>query len=185
MMRASVETNHSQWPAIVARAAIHGAMFLANLCMAGMLVLVCLNVILRYAFGQPLYWGDEIMIYLMVLMVYLGFGYMLMEGRHVRMTALMERLTVRTQNIVWVFTGLVSVVYFVFLLVAAVYMTIDSFQIDFISTITGLPIGPWQVVMCVGLAILLIASIYFTINRIRIARGLRDETRPREHKTFE
>ena len=160
-------------------------MFLANLCMAGMLVLVCLNVMLRYAFGQPLYWGDEIMIYLMVLMVYLGFGYMLIEGRHVRMTALMERLTVRTQNIVWVFTGLVSVVYFVFLLVAAVNMTIDSFQIDFISTITGLPIGPWQVVMCVGLAILLIASVYFTINRIRMARGLHEETRPQEHKTYE
>ena len=100
-----METEHLQWPAIVARAVIHGAMFLANLCMAGMLVLVCLNVILRYAFGQPLYWGDEIMIYLMVLMVYLGFGYMLIEGRHVRMTALMERMTVRTQNIVWVFTA--------------------------------------------------------------------------------
>jgi TRAP-type C4-dicarboxylate transport system permease small subunit len=180
-----MEADHFQWPAIVARAVIHGAMFLANLCMAGMLVLVCLNVILRYAFGQPLYWGDEIMIYLMVLMVYLGFGYMLIEGRHVRMTALMERLTVRTQNIVWVFTSLLSVVYFIFLLVAAVNMTIDSFQIDFISTITGLPIGPWQVVMCVGLAILLIASIYFTINRIRIASGHRDDKRPKEHKTYE
>jgi TRAP-type C4-dicarboxylate transport system permease small subunit len=180
-----VEADHFQWPAILSRAVIHGAMFLANLCMAGMLVLVCLNVILRYAFGQPLYWGDEIMIYLMVLMVYLGFGYMLIEGRHVRMTALMERLTVRTQNIVWICTSLVSVVYFIFLLVAAVSMTIDSFQIDFISTITGLPIGPWQVVMCVGLAILLIASIYFTINKIRIARGLTDKARPKEHKTYE
>ena len=178
-------TDRFQWPVILARAVIHGSMFLANLCMAGMLVLVCLNVILRYAFGQPLYWGDEIMIYLMVLMVYLGFGYMLMEGRHVRMTALMERMTVRTQNIVWVFTGLVSVVYVVFLLVAGVNMTVDSFQIDFISTITGLPIGPWQVIMCVGLAILLIAAIYFTVNKIHMVCGHREEGMPQKNKTFE
>ena len=166
-----METEHIHWPAIVARAIINGAMFLANLCMAGMLVLVCLNVILRYAFGQPLYWGDEVMIYLMILLVFLGFGYMLIENRHVRMTAIMEKLTVRTQNILWVIISLLGIGYFIFLLLASLYITVDSFQTGFISTITGWPIGPWQVVICLGLVVLLIASIWFTINRVRIARG--------------
>ena len=167
--------NNLRGPARVAKGIIDAAMLLANVCMAGMLVLVCLNVILRYVFGQPIYWGDEVMIYLMVLLVFLGFGYMLIENRHVRMTAIMERLSARTQSILWVIISILGIGYFTILLLAGIYITKDAFQIGFISTITGWPIGPWQLVVCVGLAILLMASIWFTINKIRIALGGRSE----------
>ena len=170
-----MRSGNRPWPARLARGIIDASMFLANVCMAAMLVLVCLNVILRYVFGQPIYWGDEVMIYLMVLLVFLGFGYMLIENRHVRMTAIMERLSVRTQNILWIIISLLGIGYFIILLLAGLYITTDSFQIGFISTITGWPIGPWQVVMCLGLAILLLASIWFTINKVRIALGGRSE----------
>jgi C4-dicarboxylate transporter DctQ subunit len=175
-----MRTDKIRWPTLIAKGITDAAMFLANICLAAMMLLVCLNVILRYVFGQPIYWGDEVMIYLMILMVFLGFGYMLIENRHVRMTAIMERLSVRTQNIMWVVISLLGIGYFIFLLLAGLYITMDSFQIGFISTITGLPIGPWQVVMCLGLAILLMASIWFTINRIRIALGGRSEKQTEE-----
>ncbi|OGP65018.1 MAG: hypothetical protein A2170_02920 [Deltaproteobacteria bacterium RBG_13_53_10] len=175
-----MRSDNIRWPTLVVKGIIDAAMFLANICLAGMLALVCLNVVLRYVFGQPLYWGDEIMIYLMILMVFLGFGYMLIENRHVRMTALMERFSVKTQNMMWVVISLVGIVYFIFLLVAGVYITMDSFQIGFISTITGLPIGPWQVVVCLSLVILLMASIWFAIDRIRIALGARREKHTEE-----
>jgi TRAP-type C4-dicarboxylate transport system permease small subunit len=169
-----------RWLARVARGVIDSAMFLGNICLAAMLVLVCLNVILRYVFGQPIYWGDEVMIHLMVLMVFLGFGYMLFENRHVRMTALMERLPVGTQNIMWVVISLLGIGYFILLLIAGIHITADSFKIGFTSTVTGLPIGPWQVVMCVGLAILLMASLWFAMKRIRIAFGGRSEKETEE-----
>jgi TRAP-type C4-dicarboxylate transport system permease small subunit len=171
-----------QWVALVAKGVIDAAMFSANLCMAGMIVLVCINVFLRYLFGRPLYWGDEIMIYLMILTVFLGFGHMLIENRHVRMTALVERTTVRTQNILWVFTSLLSIGYFVFLLLAGLYMTKDSFQTGFFSTVTGLPIGPWQVVVCVGLGILVMASVWFTGKRVRMVYGLQNEKQELEKR---
>ena len=170
-----MQNNSDQWPSVIARGVIDAAMFLANLCMAGMLALVCLNVFLRYLFGQPIYWGDEVMIYLMILSVFLGFGYMVVENRHVRMTALVERLTVRTQNILWVITSLLSIGYFLFLLAAAVYITKDSFETGFFSTITGWPIGPWQAVICIGLLVLVMASVWFTAKRVQIARGVPSE----------
>jgi C4-dicarboxylate transporter, DctQ subunit len=175
-----MENERPATPALLAKGIIDAAMFLANVCLAGMLILVCLNVILRYVFGQPLYWGDEIMIYLMILMVFLGFGYMLIENRHVRMTAIMERLSERTQNIMWVIISLLGIGYFSFLLLAGLYITIDAFQIGFISTITGWPIGPWQVVVCLGLGILLMASVWFAVNRVRIALGARSEKQVEE-----
>lgn len=175
-----MQSENNQWPTRLVKGITNAAMFLANICLAAMMFLVCLNVILRYVFGRPLYWGDEVMIYLMILMVFLGFGYMLIENRHVRMTAIMERLSVRTQNIMWVIISLLGIGYFIFLLLAGLYITVDSFQIGFISTITGWPIGPWQVVMCIGLAILLMASVWFTINRVRIALGGRSEKKTEE-----
>jgi TRAP-type C4-dicarboxylate transport system permease small subunit len=176
----AMRNDNIRWPTVITKGIINAAMFLANICLAAMMFLVCLNVILRYLFGQPIYWGDEVMIYLMIVMVFLGFGYMLMENRHVRMTAIMECLSVRTQNILWVIISLLGIGYFIFLFSAGIYITADSFQIGFISTITGWPIGPWQVVVCIGLVVLLMASVWFTINRIRIALGTRTEKQKEE-----
>ena len=177
--------DHRAWSTVVVKGIIEAAMFLANICLAGMLVLVFLNVVLRYVFRQPLFWGDEIMTYLMMLIAFLGFGYMLMEDRHIKMTALIEQLPVRSQNIVRVLTSLLSIGYFALLLVAGLYVTIDSFQIEYFSMVTGLPIGPWQLAMSIGLAILLMASVWFTINRIRTARVPRERNQVQEHSLIQ
>ena len=63
----------------------------------------------------------------------------------------------------------------VFLFIAGIYLTIDSFQINYFSLVTGLPIGPWQAAMCFGLAVLLIASFWYTINRIKLAFGNQED----------
>ena len=170
-----MKTEKLPWPALLARWIIDGAMFLANLCLAAMLCMVFLNVLLRYFFRQPIHWGDEIMTYLMILVAFLGFGFNLKEDRHISMTALVGKLSSKTRNYLSVVTCLIAVVYFVFLLLAGIFLTIDSFQIGYFSMVTGLPIGPWQAAMCFGLAVLLIASSWYTINRIKIAFGNQED----------
>jgi len=170
-----MEKEKALWPALLVKRIVDGAMFLANVCLALMLVLVFLNVLLRYAFRQPIYWGDEIMIYLMILMAFLGFGHNLMSERHIKMTALIERLSVRSQKVVEVFTSLLGIGYFGFLLAAGLYVMVDSFRMGYFSMVTGLRVAPWQLAMCVGLAVLLMASILYAINRISIAFGVREK----------
>jgi len=167
-----MQIDNIGWPRLMLKGLMktaEAAMFLANICLAGMLVLVFLNVLLRYILRQPIYWGDEVMTYLMMLIAFLGFGYNLMEGRHIKMTALVERLSVRSENIVSIITSLLAVGYFAFLMVAGIHVTIDSFRIGYFSTITNLPIWPWQLLMCIGLATLLMVSIGYTINKLSIA----------------
>lgn len=43
------------------------------------------NVIGRYVFHSPIIWAEEIMLYLMLGMVFLGAGAASLEGRHIRM----------------------------------------------------------------------------------------------------
>ena len=156
---------------LAARKAIRVCMFVADLCMAAMITLVTVNCFLRYAVGQPLYWGDEIMIYLMILMSYLAFGYMLVENRHIRMTALTGRMSAALQNKFWVFTSLLTLVYNGFLLAGMIYITIDAYKLGETSLVTGDPIAPWQAMICFGLAILVMASVLYAINKIRVVQG--------------
>jgi tripartite ATP-independent transporter DctM subunit len=56
------------------------------------LVVVCLSVIWRYVFHDPLQWGDEVARGLLVLLAFLGAAAALAERRHVGIQALLERL---------------------------------------------------------------------------------------------
>ena len=176
-----MKTEKLKWPALLSKWIIDGSMFVGNICLAAMLCMVFLNVLLRYFFREPIHWGDEIMTYLMILVAFLGFGFNLKEGRHISMTALVGSLSSKSSNYISVFTCLVALVYFVFLLLAGIYLTIDSFQINYFSLVTGLPIGPWQAAMCFGLAVLLIASLWYTMNRIKIAFGNQEDKQTEAH----
>ena len=106
----------TSWPTRLASYLTSVSMFMANMCLSGMLILVFSNVMLRYVFKRPIHWGDEIMTYLMILVAFLGFGYNLINNRHVRMTALVERLSSKSKNIVRLITSIIALIYFSFLL---------------------------------------------------------------------
>ncbi|MBN2058868.1 MAG: TRAP transporter small permease [Deltaproteobacteria bacterium] len=169
-----MKTKKLLWPALLAKWVVEWSMFLGNIILGAMLCIVFLNVLMRYFFREPIYWGDEIMTYLMILVAFLGFGFNLKEGRHISMTALIVMLSEKARNYIGLITGLIAVVYFVFLLIAGIYLTIDSFEIGYFSMVTGLPIGPWQAAMCFGLFILLTASLWNMINRIKTAFGKKE-----------
>ena len=56
------------------------------------LVVVCLSVIYRYVFHDPLQWGDEVARGLLVLLAFTGGAAALAERRHVGIQALLSRL---------------------------------------------------------------------------------------------
>ena len=168
-----MQNQTTTWPARLANYLISFSMLLANICLSGMLILVFSNVMLRYVFKRPIHWGDEIMTYLMILVAFLGFGYNLINNRHVRMTALVEKLSFRAKDIVRLITSIIALVYFCFLMVAGIKLAMDSFETGYFSQDTGLPIGPWQVLMCIGIGVLLVATILYTTNVIKLVAGSR------------
>jgi tripartite ATP-independent transporter DctM subunit len=64
----------------------------AALTLLADLVVVCLSVIYRYVFHDPLQWGDEVARGLLVLLAFLGGAAALAEQRHVGIQALLSRL---------------------------------------------------------------------------------------------
>lgn len=71
-------------------------MFIANLMLASAMLLVCLDVVMRYVFNQPIIWAKDICEFILVGIVSMGMGWLLREDKHVRMDFLVERLGKRS-----------------------------------------------------------------------------------------
>jgi C4-dicarboxylate transporter DctQ subunit len=171
MQRRSV----TEWLSLGASGIVSGGAFMANLCLIAMLLIIFVNVILRYVILRPLYWGDEIMTNLMIIMVYAGFGFMLTKGAHVRMTLLFNKLPGQVQNLLWIVICLIGTGYTIFLLYAVIVLLLDTIRIGSFSLITRWPIAPWQILIALGLFSLLLAFLMVLIERVDIARGIRKE----------
>jgi C4-dicarboxylate transporter DctQ subunit len=65
---------------------------LSALVLGAAVILVGLQVFLRYIFNSPLAWVEEVGRYLFIWSVFLGTAAALAEDRHIRITALIDRL---------------------------------------------------------------------------------------------
>jgi len=165
----------TEWLLVASGGIVTAGAFIANICLIIMLSIIFINVILRYVISQPLYWGDEIMTYLMIVMVYAGFGFMLGQGGHVRMTLLFDKLPRKVRNFLWVIVSLIGTVYTAFLVYAVITLVLDTLKIGAFSMITRWPLAPWQILIALGLISLLLAFLLLFIERIGIASGTREE----------
>ncbi len=76
-----------------------------------MMMLVVVEVFMRYVLHQPLMLADEFSAYMLVAVSYLGTAYTWRQGGHVRVTVLVSRLSSRTAG--WMrFIGLILVFIF-------------------------------------------------------------------------
>jgi len=57
--------------------------FVASLMMAGLMIIVCVDLTLRYAFNSPLIWGTEVTEILLLYITFLGAAQVFRESAHV------------------------------------------------------------------------------------------------------
>lgn len=70
-------------------------MTLACILLAGAMLLVCLDVFMRYLFNMPILWAMDVCEFILVGIVSLGMAWLLKDDSHVRMDFLVERLAPR------------------------------------------------------------------------------------------
>ena len=79
------------WLWAIARASI-------GLVLIGATALVFVNVFFRYVFNYALSWGDEVITYSLLWLVFLGSGVAARKGAHISMEALLTVLPARLQR---------------------------------------------------------------------------------------
>jgi TRAP-type C4-dicarboxylate transport system permease small subunit len=140
-------------------------------CLTGMIVLMALDPFMRYIVGSPFFWSNEVTTFLMMLVVFCGFGITLVKEKHIRVTLLFNRFPIKFQNALWIFISLAGLFYVGYLLYALTHLVVSSYKYQVRSETAELLIFPWQIIALCGLLVFLVSMILFTIKRVAIVFG--------------
>jgi TRAP-type C4-dicarboxylate transport system permease small subunit len=87
----------------------HACLVIAALSLLGIVAINGANVVLRYFFGSPFSWAEELMLFLMILGVFTGAVAVTWRNLHIRIDTLVDRLPPAWRRAVSVVATLVSI----------------------------------------------------------------------------
>lgn len=110
---------------------------LASAAMAGIVIMVFLNVVLRYVMNSGLTWSDEVAVNLFVWFIFLGAVLAAMQGLHLKVDVLTSRLSPKLQK-------LCSFIANIFVLLSMGILALGGYRLvlvtnNNVSSATGLP----------------------------------------------
>ncbi len=129
------------------------ARFEAVMLAIGVLVMAVIsvaNVIGRFAFGESLFFAEELNQFIIVLITFVGIGYAARKGRHIRMSAIYDSLPDVWRKVLMVLIALVTaaamfvLAYYAYLYVAKVAATgriAPSLRVPVYITFLWVPVG--------------------------------------------
>jgi TRAP-type C4-dicarboxylate transport system permease small subunit len=124
-----------------------------------MTLIVVYAVLARYLFKRPIGWSEEIAVYLMVWVVFLGAAYTLKENAHIGVDILISRLSASPKKGVLIFHYLMGIVLMSILFLKGVDMVAFTLQMNSHSIAIEFPLVIPHLAVPVGAAILVLQLI--------------------------
>jgi len=144
--------------------------FVGMVAIVSMMVVMCVDVALRYIFNSPLLWSYTAVEYFMVLVVYLGISYTELHDGHVNISIFTDRLTPKRKLMIDIVNCLIMLVISVIIAVEGWKLTIDSLRVG--RTAVGpvkIPEAPADATIFIGgavLSILIASKIVSNISQL-------------------
>ncbi len=141
---------------------------LAAVAVVLVLALICLEVLLRGAFGMSTLVADEFSGYLNVAIIYLGLAYTLHRGGFVRVEIVYQKLTGFTAALARWIILLVSLTYVAIVLYYMIQYVAYSYAGGIRSfSVSQTPLYLPQSLIVIGSAILLLQLVAYLLQRVR------------------
>lgn len=139
----------------------------AGLCVIGILLIVCTEVVLRQ-FRASMLVTDEIAGYLNAAVVFLGLAYTLKTGGFIRVELLYDAMPQALRMLArWIFTGVATVFVGTILYYAVLHVQYAFLQDTRAVSVLNTPEWIPQSVMVVGLAVLFLQLVAYLVERVR------------------
>lgn len=158
---------------------LDGLMALACTLLAGAMLLVCLDVFMRYVFSTPILWAMDVCEFILVGIVSLGMAWLLKAEAHVRMDFLVERLSPRKQSLMLAMNAVVGAVTLGIILRYGVVEIADLWQRTYAveTGVLRVPKVTLLIPIAIGLFLFFIQFIRQAVSSFRRFRALgRGET---------
>ncbi len=132
--------------------------YLANLAICAMTLIVTVTAVTRYVFNWTPGWADSVCAFLVAFTVFMGAGYTLAKGEHVRITFLFKKLPPGIQLAVELVCGLLALLYVGYLAYSTTELAMMSSRLNS-RTPDGLLLTPLQIWLPIGLLMLMVAIV--------------------------
>jgi TRAP-type C4-dicarboxylate transport system permease small subunit len=125
--------------------------FIASLMMAALVVIVCIDLALRYFFNAPLLWGTEVTEILLLYITFLGTAWVFKEDGHVVVDVLIGQSTGKRKKILMAFSYILITIVSAVFIYYGFYATYDHYKRGvFNPTILETPIALIIMVIPIG-----------------------------------
>lgn len=129
-----------------------------------LMVMMTVDVLLRYGFNRPILWSYDASEYLMVLFTYFALSYTELRGDHVNIDMIVVRLKKKTQTILNLINRFIMLAASILIAAQAWGRVIDSWKVGRKSTgPVPIPQLPAEVVLFIGwvsLCLILVVKIH-------------------------
>lgn len=131
-----------------------------------MVLLITVNVFLRYGFASPIKWEFEI-VEDIIAFVFLGLAYIHSKEKYIHVEILTERLSPKAQTILKIFGCVAGLVFFGFMTKGGWDYAWPALQTGLVSAnISRLPVGPVRLMIPIGAGLLCLQLIIMLVRYI-------------------
>lgn len=135
--------------------------------LAVMVALITAQVVSRRVMSTPMVIADELSGWLLVVATFSALGYALMNGDHIQVTLITDRLGAGVQRGLRILSAAIGVALTALLAWRTGQMAWDSFESGSFSVAgSGLPLWPVQAFVPAGFAILLLQMVAMLLNEL-------------------
>jgi TRAP-type C4-dicarboxylate transport system permease small subunit len=134
-----------------------------------MVVLITLNVVMRYLFNAPFIWGEEINGLLLFLLLFLSLTYAWDKQKHIRMEIVYVALPPRLRSVADVLAGLTGIVFFGLLALQGLRDIPYMHRTSESSEELAVPLWPFRALMVVICVVFVVKLAYYTLSGRRAA----------------
>ncbi len=139
--------------------------YLSSLLLVSLVCLVLTEIVIRHFFDMSTMIADEYSGYIYLASIFLGLAYTFNEKAHIRINIVTSRLSKKSNSIIDVIAGGITLVALSFAFYRTILFTYDSYEMEMLSeAVSETPLYLTQVVMPLGLALFILSILMFVIK---------------------
>ena len=139
---------------------------LSNICFVGIMLLIVVDVLLRYILNSPILGAYEIVVELMLCGVFCAFAYAQMKNTHIHVTMLLAIMPRRLAVVIYALGELFSAGFGAYLFHALVLQTQLAIRQNFTTGVLKIKTVPSHIIVSAATAVLSLAFLLTAINHI-------------------
>lgn len=146
---------------------LEGLSYLCGTIFIFVMIVVCIDVMLRYLFNSPTIWVIEISEYLLVYLTFLGTAWVLKQDGHICVDIFVSRLRPKARAITGIISSIIGVLVCLFISFYGAIETLDNFRRGVhVPSLLEFPKAPLLAVIPFGVFLLMIQFIRNTLRFI-------------------